>query len=352
MSNSQNMPPRRIARGTQIVIGMGIAAAIWSGIWLGLQHWANLRLDQWLASEKAAGREWSCQSRKWQGYPFHLRLDCEGAAFSGLVRGQSVKLHLNALHITADALLPGHFTTMATAPMQIDIASTGLKLNWNRLATAVQISLGPNPQLRTFEWQADHLAIEAINPASTAATTRVEALDLAAHNLDRQQSPIEVTLKGVESPALNLWLKSGDAANLTLHATASQLMLPALTAQPQSLPQWLEGWRQRSGALALQETRFDKGPVKITASGTLHLDAAHRLDGHLATQSSGLDPLLASLGLPKLNSGLGALLAGLAAPATTSAPTLEGGTPMNFDFTNGKLFVGPLPTPVRMLPLY
>lgn len=321
-------------------------------MWLGLQHWGNIRLDQWLASEKAAGREWSCQSRDWQGYPLHLSLICKGAAFAGLLQDQPAKLHLTALQITADALTPGRFTTRATAPMQIDIGTTSLKLNWNRLTTAVQLTLRAQPHVQAFAWQADHLAIKAANLAPASATTRVETLQLAGRNLTGQQSPIEVTLKGLVSPALNVWLKGEDAANLTLHASASQLQLPSLNAPPQNLPQWLEGWRQRGGALALGETRFDKGAIQVTASGTLHLDAAHRVEGHIATQSSGLDPLLASFGLPKLNSGLGALLAGLAAPQTTEAPALPGGTPMNFDFTQGKLFVGPLPTPVRMLPLY
>ena len=106
------------------------------------------------------------------------------------------------------------------------------------------------------------------------------------------------------------------------------------------------------GAIDLTEALLRKGATEIGASGHLDLDALHRPHGRIDASGAGLEPVLARYGVPSGALAIDGLLTGLigspVAPSAGAPQALR--LPLRLE--NGRVFVGPVRTPLTLLPLY
>ena len=334
-----------------LVVSMAFIGAGWSFLWLVAAQATAGNLRDWVAREQLLGRSWTCADRRLGGFPFRIKVTCDRPSFHGEVSGAEVSGRLGALFAAAEVYAPTSIAVAVEGPLDID-SSDGRRLHAAWASLAVDLVFGADgldraslvadaPQLHAEAPQFGDLTIDARRAETDVAADSGRPADTAAVDFS-------VRIDDGKFQALDRLF--GDADPATIQADGIISHLDATGGG--DLAEAAETWRQAGGAIDLTESLLRKGATEIGASGHLDLDALHRPHGRIDASGAGLEPVLARYGVPNGALAIDGLLTGLlASPGGTGTRTPETlRLPLRLE--NGRVFAGPVRTPLTLPPLY
>ncbi len=340
--------PRRRMRAALLVplLSMAILVLGWSVLWAVARQQASAGLDTFIASEAVHGRRWSCPDRTIDGYPFRIAVACRDVGFEGVVDGSPGQGHLAGLTARAWLYEPSAVYVLLDGPMTLTTADhhADFTLGWERLGAKLRGVLGSRARA---EIVGEAFTLTRPNgPGGAAQRIALHAgpaLAPAAADADS----VELTLSEIASPGLDAL--TGETA--PLDGTFSGLVSHALGDLPDLGPATVERWRAAGGRVEVGEVALTKGPLSLGATGTLGLDALHRVEGRLDARFGGFEPLMKRFGISLRAVEVGGLLANLLGTKPATAPT-PGIVALPVAFADGSVAVGPFKTGLRLPPLY
>ena len=366
MSYHPELEPRRrrwlIATPLILVIVLGIA---WSGFWYWAASQAETRINAWQAQQAAAGRVFTCGKQSVGGFPFRIEARCADVTVELKDTQPPLALKLKEILVVSQVWDPKLFIAEFTGPLS---ASNAGQAPYATAAwTLAQASVRGTPD------QPDRASVVADDLKLTDASGQ--------SMFDAKHAEFHARVQfgsWPHNPAIDLAtnLKSASAPGLSpyAHDPLDADMVAVLYGMKdfvvKPLPALLREWQGRGGRFEIQSARIAQGEALATATGTLGLTQAGRLDGTLQLNAVGLEKLLPAIAqqkgvtlsldraAPALNAldravpGLGARLA----PQTQNLATgllgllgkpveVEGkrGVSVPVRFSDGNTTFGPIP---------
>ncbi|WP_029351959.1 DUF2125 domain-containing protein [Bosea sp. 117] len=337
--------PRR--RAPWIVIApvaiLLLLAAGWTAAWFYASSRVQDEINHWVVREAAQGRNWSCGSLSFGGFPFRFELICEAPslAFTG---ASQWKADAARAHAVAQVWDPQHIIAEFKGPARIVETATGKELtaNWSLLQAS---GVGANGK-------PERVSVSANDYALTQGSTSLFA---AKH--------VEVHVRhhpGDAGPTLDVAAGMHAATGPALGGTAPAPVDGELQAQVTAVPEFrsmplderLRLWQGAGGRLNLVLGKLSSGGGTMVTTGNLGLDDRGRPSGEAQLSVVGPERLVAALGASGL---MPADLAGFA-PMVMAAGTptqVDGrkGAAFPFQFRDGRVFLGFIPLG-KIGPLY
>lgn len=350
--------PRRrwlIALPFALIVLLGIG---WSLAWNWGAGRAAAEIDAWIAREAGEGRNWSCASREFGGYPFRFELICDQptVTFAG---PDAWTARMTRAHAVAQVWDPRHIIAEFEGPSVLTDAATGREITakWSLLQVsgvgregrAERVSIAANDytlaEAGATVFAARHLELHVRHHPGEAAGTLDIALGFTGASGMALSTPRPRTTGVAAAQAAALAARSIDGE---LEATVTQV--PPFRSMPAA--QRLALWQQAGGRVNLQLARITGGGGALSASGEIGFDAQHRPDGRLDLAVVKAQPLFAAMAEAGL---MPDFLANLA-PAMMMAglPTTVDGQKASsfpFAFRDGRVMLGVLPLG-KIGPLY
>jgi hypothetical protein len=369
MTYHAELTPRRrpwlIATPLILVLVFG---ALWCGFWYYASGEAKVRIDAWQAQQAKTGRVFTCGTQTVGGFPFRIEVNCADVTVE--LKDTQPPVTLKAKHILVVAQVWDPKALIAEFTGPLTAADPG------------------QPPYATASWTLAQASVRGTPDAPDRASIAVDDLKLtgaASGNpplFDAKHAEFHARMQfgsWPSNPAIDLAvnLKSASAQALSPYARepvdadilAVLHGMKDLAVKP--LASRLREWQQAGGKFEIQSSRIAQGETLATATGTLELTQAGRLDGDLRLSVAGLEKFLpamsgsqkgASLSLdraaPALNAidrvvpGLGARLAPQAQTIQTGLLAFLGqpveiegkrGVAVPVRFTDGNASVGPIP---------
>ena len=334
-----------------IALGLvALVAAGWSAAWGWAAGEAGRQVDIWLKAEAAQGRLWTCPNRTLGGWPFALKLSCSDPTFTAQAMGQGVEAQL--AHLTAEAALwhPRSVSVTLVPPFAYRTSdnTTNLGATW----TALTLDLDGLPSLDAVALRGTKIALAGTfgdQGRQTGSAARLDTrITLPADPKDPTLG-FDIAIDGLPIAALDELVGGSAPADIALTGTLDQ----ADVGDARTPEEAIETWRQAGGQVTLASGRVTREGAKVTASGALGLDAAHRPKGKLDAQFVGLEPILARYGISGNLAAAGSLLSTLfGGGKPAAAPTEPGALALPISLRNGHVGVGPIQTALEVPPLY
>jgi len=346
--------PRSLAKLSVVIIIAALAVLVigWSVFWHVASGQTGAVLDAWMDQERQAGRVWACPDRKVGGYPFSIEIACSAPHFEGEVAGRNFSGTLQGFNAAAALFQPGDVSANLTAPFALRSTdgSVDVTLGW----TALQLDLSGLPDVVTrIAVAGDHLSLQGTIAGIGAVAVRSTGFEGHALKLpQRQDSAYDFSLAASEvvSPFIDGLLGGAVPAAIDVSGTMTQ----ADFGISGTFAERVERWRQAGGHIDLARAVATRGPTRFDGNGTLGLDQAHQLQGHLDAQFVGLEPILRQFGINPGLMNAGSLLSGLLGGKPRGGPQ-QGGAPalrLPVAMDRGLLSIGPVRTSIRLPPLY
>jgi hypothetical protein len=333
---------------------LGLVVAGWSTAWFLIRDRTRHGIDDWIAGEAAAGRQWTCPNRTVGGFPFRIEVACDSLT----LQRPDLSLSLGPVSAVAQVYQPRHLIAYLDGPLRISAGAVEAEGTWRGLQASLHLTsaglqrasvVAEAPAFRltgvqagNFELSTEHLE-SYLRPNPNRVAERAYDWSLQAAKL--------------ALPGLDALVGGTEPADLGLDLIATQVVgVPARSAAEE-----LERWRQAGGRLEVPRLTLAKGPRRLEGKGQFGLDEAHRPQGRADLAAAGLGGLLGPF---TGNRGgataalLGALTGRRADPAPTP-PAAEQGTgsglkplpPLRIE--GGRVQIGALPIPgLRVAPLY
>lgn len=327
-----------------------LIAAGWTALWATAAGQAGRRVDAWIAAETARGRAWTCPNRAIGGYPLAITIACSDATFAGQARGQGVESSVAHLLAEASLLHPRRLGLTLEPPLayRTSDGQTDLKATWASLT----IDLDDVPDIRTLSLRGTDVAVlgsfgQAGRQSGTAA--RLDATFVLSQDQPDPTVDFTVVVDGAPIAPLDQLVGGSNPADIEVIGRFDR----ADIGDARTPEEAMERWRQAGGRIDLGPSRVTRGQSKVIASGTLHLDEAHRPQGRLDAQFVGLEPILARFGISGNLAAAGSLLSSLfGGRGRPPASTEPGALSLPISFQKGRLGIGPIRTQIAIPPLY
>ena len=335
------------------VLGLLVAAIGWTGFWFFAADKINQRLDAWLEEERQLGHDWTCGHRTLTGFPFRIEFSCDQPVYRadsdfGAVEGKAAALHAVAL-----AYQPDRVITEIEGPLTVRTVDgqRQLRLEWTSARFSLTQLLGHDPRL-----DAD-IAMPVMTSAlgktaghaATASNLQVHVRRTPGRPASDRALDAALSVSQLTSATLDGLAGSNSPADLSAQVVLTQVH----AGQDLTLAEWLEIWRRAGGQVDLSAFSLAKGPMRLAGQGQFSLDANHRMQGQLALNAAGMEPVLARFGVPSGMVNVGGLLSGLLGGGSAkAAPPPGDGVKLALKLDKGGVFLGPLRLPVTLLPLY
>lgn len=307
---------------TRRVALLGIAVTIivllWIGYWAAASAMVRKEVESQIAAAGARGAVLDCQVVSWGGFPFRFERDCLAPHFS--FAGNS--LAARRIAVILQAWNFNHAVALVDGPLQIEVPSEGAKL-----LLAHDRALASVRRLGDDRWQAS-LEVPQLDAGRFGTADRL----LLHARLDKPET-IDVAFDG-SGLAVRGIAKPGP---LRLDIARLAATLPSAALQRD----WARFFARSGETIAVTEAELGKGPLTVTATGTIGIDKAGHVAGALLTKSNRLDLLMASLqtdfGMKADDvQSLGAMIGLL------NGGRSDGGAEVNLIAKDGKLYWGPV----------
>jgi hypothetical protein len=334
-----------------LVVSMALVVVGWSILWLVAAQTTAGNLRDWVAQERVLGRKWTCADRRLGGFPFRIEVTCDRPSFHGAVGDAVVAGTLGALFAAAEVYAPTSVAVAVEGPLDMQSSDQRrLHVAWKSLA--IDLAFGADgldraslvadgPQLHAEAPQFDDFSIDARRAETDFATDPGRLADEAAYDFSFRVD--DGRLQALDR-------LFGDADPTTVQAGGVISHLDA--AAGGDLADAAETWRSAGGAIDLTEAVLRKGTTEIEASGHLDLDALHRPHGRIDASGAGLEPVLARYGVPSGALAIDSLLTGLLGSPVESSARAPQALRFPLRLENGRVSIGPVRTPLTLLPLY
>jgi hypothetical protein len=326
-------------------------ALSWCAVWWGAVLTTRAQVDAWIGQELSLGRQWTCQRRGIDGFPFEIALTCEAPYFVGTVNGRELHGGLSALSAIAQLYRPTHLVLDARSPLKLAAQGSDLALGWNRMQANV---VGTPSHLERLTVSANTVDAKVVPPifgetAANAGSVRIDLSVAPQANETIQEYQVALDLDAAVIPALDVATQSNSPVHAALSGTLSQ----ASWGNAGTAAERLEQWRRAGGRLNIASLVVDKGRLHILAHGQIYLDDQHRLSGHIEAEVEGIEPLLARFGVPVTAiefDKLGGLFSRMLGAQNTASKEPKK-LPLKLTLTGGRLMLGPIST-LALEPLY
>lgn len=322
-----------------------LVAIAWAGAWFFISQRVQIAIDTWIEEEQLRDRFWACSSRATSGFPFSVRFACAGPSFNsqfGPVRSATA----DALTGEVSAFNPFRVNLTVRGPMKIVAPTGSATLVWQSFEGSLTTrDKGPDLSVRL---NALHVA-EAAGEA--AIWTNIRAGDTAVRF---QKSPdrtpeadarlVTISMNDVAASPLDEFFKNREP----FRANLSAIILNAGAATTGTFAERLDRWAEAGGRIQIGTLTAEKGTSQLNANGDLTVDDQRRPSGQLSVRLAGVGPLLSQFKLPAAPLAIEGLLRGSGNRAGSSL--LENRT-LPLALRNGRLYIGPLRTPIVIPPL-
>ncbi|WP_158808865.1 DUF2125 domain-containing protein [Beijerinckia sp. L45] len=336
--------------GVLLVLAVLIGGA-WTAFWFYAAGETGRSLEAWMAQEAAQGRRWVCPNRAVTGYPLAMDVACDLPSFAGPMLGEQAVGSLAGLTMRASLASPSHATLTLAPPFVYRTAGgqTDFSVTWSRMSVDLD---GLTTQLNAGAASGTDIVVQGRFGALGAQATRAAKADVTLAASSGTADPavdFTIAVGGAGVPVLDDVLGGVQPAELTLTGRVTHADLEDAPS-PAAL---IERWRQRGGAITFASAQLARGPSRVDASGPLHLDDAHRIEGKLDASFTGAGPILRRYGINPNLAAAGSILNSLFGKHDAgSKPAGPDAISLPIVFRNGRLGVGPVVTPVALSPLY
>lgn len=337
-----------------IGIAVCLAAAGWSGLWFFAASRISKALEAAMARESALGRQWTCRELTRSGFPFALNLRCTGLTFKSTRDGRSTAGSLPFVNASFSVFQPGRISADVSSPVIFSSGRTGVEgeVKWNKLSIIAGLQSfklhrlhlsgdGVAANMKTVGQQNGYRAASlevSVNQLAGLRDPSVPAIDVAARirqlivpQLDaftEDDSPALIELKGAITKPANFFL--GDAI-------ASERV---------------DNWAVAGGVLDIQDFALLKKVFQFSMQGTISVDRAGFPEGRLAVGASGVSNLLRRFGVPQASLAIEGALGRLARRRPNARDDRPPQLPVPLILRNGRVYVGPVQTQIRLPRLY
>lgn len=313
--DQQETGSKPVSRTVLYVIPLMIAvlAIALSAWWVFASRQAAAAMDQWLARELAAGREWTCKDRIIGGYPFRIELECPALSFKakdGAVADVKVGRVLAVWQIYQPSLIIVEFdramamTFRSGTTRELKTGSLRMSLHFDTLDLPDRLALvGENVEMPNV------FSSNALEFHLVRGVEESEPNDLRLY-VETQNTVIEGLKRDDAKPMMIMAdARASEGAVLYSHSSGSVL----------------DRWREAGGKLQINGVKITRGEGDLQMKGTLAFDETHRLNGKLDMKANGFSDLLDAIGLQAGGFSLNAKAMSL---------------PLALD--RGRIFLGPL----------
>lgn len=250
----QNAP----ARHWKMFIPLGVVvvlALLWSIYWLAAISYAKGRFAEERARLSAQqGLSLSCTDEGWGGFPFHFEFSCSAPVLS---YKQQATLGSENLLLVALAYAPWQVAALIDGPSRVSGAGFQPREATHQRIVAVATYEGDS--MLRFSAEAPAFSMPGVG---TAEKLMVHSRPSASGGNDVALSVTKLTLEPGGKPPVTI--DQGDVLGT---------LLPDRT-------------------LKLDKAEMQKGALRFWGSGTLSLDAEHRISGRIDTETNDLNGLL------------------------------------------------------------
>lgn len=333
-NESADAKPQAVSRwGLYLPTALLLALATgWSGFWFYAAKMADQRLNQWMATEKAAGRNFECIGQEIGGFPFRIELTCTSVRMTT----QNARAELGAIHTATQIYSPKLALADVSGPLRIESAGVTTVASWKDMRVSVRFGPGlERLSIMASDLKAGEITTDA---ALTAKSAELHLRTDTNQPPDERAADFVLRLNEAQVPSVDPLFGNKDTGSLELTGTATKVIGLRAGAWQSAL----EAWRAENGRLILENGRIGKGSFLIEGKGTLDVDAMRRLRGDLNVSVKGVTPLVS-----RLVPGNAAMLAG-------ALLERKDGTPVQLPLRlqEGRLSLGPLRTGPILTPLY
>jgi hypothetical protein len=346
---AKDTQPRKYSRiGLYVpIFALLVLALGWSIFWYIAATITGREIGAWIKREADDGRIWACPGRSVAGYPFRIEITCKEPSFSGPAAGIPIAGKLAAIHLVAQLYNPKLVIGEADGPLDLTLPQDGThtNVNWKLL----QISVRGEPEsVQRASLSADQIDVKATLPNGSTFNARADNLQIHTRQANQDQHAYDFALNGTNAVSSDLDNATGINAPATLQASGNITQADAIGGA--TIAQMLDRWRLAGGTLMLESSSVVQGSLNAQATGSLHIDGSHRIEGRLDLTASGLAPVLQRYGIAPQLLDIGGLIGGL---LSGRAPAPRGGqirVPLTFE--RGQLGLGPVRGLAILPPLY
>lgn len=335
-----------------LAVFLAAAFAGWWAFWTWATRRAEAELDKFIALEAERGRDWSCASRRMQGFPSTFEFLCDDASVSiRQISGPPAVWRLKGVAARAKATQARSARIELIAPATLERGDLPpVKVDWSFLEIGADGL--PHPSRVNIVADGPKLLAEGAPPLSAESVKiSVDLASTPAMALPAGAARLGLSLNALNFPPLAAIIRT-PTLNLETQGDLGQAMA---LATPGATPARLESWRKAGGRLDLRRIHVwssQPGGPTVTGAARLGLDDEHRLTGDADLSAKGLDEIAKTFGVTVDAGALGGLLGGLLGKGKSAAPAEPGALPLPLRFEKGAVWYGPLKTPIRLEPIY
>ena len=282
-----------------------IAAAAWSAFWFYSASRVDIIADAWRAREAQSGRVYDCARRSVAGYPFRLEVRCDGASVSlvSQTAGEAptqapITARLGEILVVAQIYDPKLLIAEFTAPATISDrgGQPSMVANW-RTARSSVVGLPAVPQRVALVF--DDPSIDRVEGSARTPLARARHIELHGRLAEGAPSdhPVIETALQIEGGSVQgvhpLLAQPFDADVRTRLSGLKDF-------SPKPWPQRFREIQAAGGHVDIVQSRIQQGDVVAIAAGALSLNAEGRLEGELQMTVTGLEQVVAALGIEKM----------------------------------------------------
>ena len=365
--HAEARPPRRWPIVVPLLLVVMLAAG-WSGFWYYAAGRAQSELAAWQAREATAGRDASCGTQEFSGFPFRFELRCATPALG--LRNARLAFKAQDLHAAVQVYQPTLAVAEIDGPMIVtEEGRGGVSIGW-ALAQASVRGLPPTPERASLVLDKPTVARLPDNGA-LANAAHAEIHVRAAPHLPQDPPALDLALNLVQA----LFPGVARVPSVPIDADISGTLRGIDRIAPKPWPQLLRDLQAADGRLDVTQARIQQGDILGIGRGTLKLTPRGTLDGELQLTIAGVEQLMTALGLDKavgqasqraldrfapglnldklLGSRGNAALAAAGAAMLGQPAELEGrqAVTLPLRFADGVIFLGPVKV-AEMAPLF
>lgn len=240
--------------------GMILLSLAWCAYWFIAFSGARELIQANRLEFAGQGMELTCARENWRGFPFRFEFQCETAKLQFIHGSETYNIQTTKILAIAQAYNPLHVIVLVDGPTSIDRTT----VIHERALISVTVSLDK-------DWDAS-LEAARVNAHDlfTAGQLKLFARKLNGR-LDLAADTKELTVIQPENSPIIV-----SSAELVGQTSASLLAQQRLAGQ----------------SLEVSSLKISQGPVEFAATGTVSLDAQHRLAGKLSSQTNDIDGVM------------------------------------------------------------
>ena len=312
------------------VILLALIVASWSVFWIYSARRADQAIQNWMIIEARKGRQWSCEDRKTQGFPFRIELFCNAVRLQ-LADGRIVST--GALHAAAQVYSPSLVLADISSPFTIQKSEAIYKLNWDNFRLSLRYS-GEG-----FERISANIKTPQLHGPDGPLMLTASQMEFHLRSTgDRSSIETAVAIADLEGPMAR-WLSGGQAK--TKFDMMTSITNPGFLSGS-NFRASMEQWRNSGGRFVLQKFEITQDKMTISSQGELQLDASGRPEGQIKLSGQNLRPIVEKLPL------------GNAQPLIRGLLERRDGSPVELSvrLLDGRLNIGPVRTPPFLPSIY